>query len=1023
MALSVGQIGLDLVVNKNQFQKQMSGITGIAKKAGSVLATAFDLKKIVDFGKQCIELGSNLAEVQNVVDVTFPHMTAQVDQFAKSAAASFGLSETMAKQFTGNFGAMAQAFGFSEKQAYNMGTTLTGLAGDVASFYNISQDEAYTKLKSVFTGETESLKDLGVVMTQNALDAYAMANGWGKTTQAMSEAEKVALRYQFVQEQLSAASGDFVRTSDSWANQVRVLKLQFDSLKAALGQGLINILTPVLKLLNQLLGKLMTAASAFKSFTEMLTGKKAEAGSGFRDTASDLSAAAGAADSLTDSTKDVGKAAEKASRSLMGFDKINKLQDKGGSEGGGTQNLPIKGMDINYGNLAEGDTVIDELDSKFQNMFQNIQRNIQPTIDSFKRLWNEGLKQLGSFTQTALGDFFSGFLGKVAGWLFQTGIPGFVDALNDGLMDIKFEDINEALRGLWDALAPFAIHVGEGLLWFWQNVLVPLGVWTANEVVPRFLDTLAIAVEAVNRILEALQPLFQWFWDTVLQPLASWAGGIFLDVWDKINGALKAFSEWCNKNPNVIQGITVTVAAFFAAWKGIELLSFIQQSGGIVGALGRISKSLFGATAAKVKDKIETLYLNALYAKDFVMGIGASVKALAMQAKQFVVNTAAKVADKAETLYLNALYAKDFVVNLAKSTAALVKQAAQFTINTALKIADTIAQTTMTAATAAWNAVCTIATTLTKALGAAIAFMTSPIGLVIIAFTALIAIGVLVYKNWDFIKEKATAIWGAIKDWFDSVTKKIGEFFSRLWSGIEQKFRDVGSWFKQKFDAASEGIKNAFSGIRNFFSGVWDGIKNTFSHVADWFRDKFSAAWKAVKDVFSTGGKIFDGIKDGILNGLKTVINALIGGINKVIKLPFDGLNGALDKMRSISIAGFKPFTWLPSIGTPQIPKLAQGGFVKANTPRLAMIGDNRHYGEIVAPEDKLQAMVNTAVKAAGGSGLSKADVESIVNSAVTRFIAAVGKMGFFVDGELLARALDRALSNANYRQNPVEVT
>ena len=127
MALSVGQIGLDLVVNKNQFQKQMSGITGIAKKAGSVLATAFDLKKIVDFGKQCIELGSNLAEVQNVVDVTFPHMTAQVDQFAKSAAASFGLSETMAKQFTGNFGAMAQAFGFSEKQAYNMGTTLTGL--------------------------------------------------------------------------------------------------------------------------------------------------------------------------------------------------------------------------------------------------------------------------------------------------------------------------------------------------------------------------------------------------------------------------------------------------------------------------------------------------------------------------------------------------------------------------------------------------------------------------------------------------------------------------------------------------------------------------------------------------------------------------------------------------------------------------------------------------------------------------------------------------------------------------------
>ena len=117
MAQSVGEIGLDLVVNQNQFNRQMSGITGLAKKAGAALAAAFAVKKIVDFGKECLELGSDLAEVQNVVDVTFPSMTAQVDQFAKSAASSFGLSETMAKQYTGMFGAMAKAVGFSEQQA------------------------------------------------------------------------------------------------------------------------------------------------------------------------------------------------------------------------------------------------------------------------------------------------------------------------------------------------------------------------------------------------------------------------------------------------------------------------------------------------------------------------------------------------------------------------------------------------------------------------------------------------------------------------------------------------------------------------------------------------------------------------------------------------------------------------------------------------------------------------------------------------------------------------------------------
>lgn len=135
--------------------------SSFVKKIGAALAGAFAVKKIVDFGKQCLELGSDLTEVENVVDVTFPHMTAQADEFAKKAIHNFGLSETMAKQYSGTYGAMAKAFGFTEKAAYDMGTTLAGLSGDVASFYNLNQSEAYTKLKSVFTGETESLKDLG----------------------------------------------------------------------------------------------------------------------------------------------------------------------------------------------------------------------------------------------------------------------------------------------------------------------------------------------------------------------------------------------------------------------------------------------------------------------------------------------------------------------------------------------------------------------------------------------------------------------------------------------------------------------------------------------------------------------------------------------------------------------------------------------------------------------------------------------------------------------------------------------
>lgn len=238
-------------------------------KLGKTLAASAVVGAVVDFGKECIELGSDLEEVQNVVDVTFETMSDDVNQFARDAQKSAGLSEKMAKQYVGTFGAMADSFGFTETEAYEMSTALTQLTGDVASFYNLSQDEAMNKLKGVFTGETEALKELGVVMTQTALDNYALANGFGKTTAQMTEQEKVALRYQFVMDQLSAASGDFVRTQDSWANQSKILALQWESLMATIGSGLIDALMPGMEFLNDtVLPMLQDVADGFAEAME-----------------------------------------------------------------------------------------------------------------------------------------------------------------------------------------------------------------------------------------------------------------------------------------------------------------------------------------------------------------------------------------------------------------------------------------------------------------------------------------------------------------------------------------------------------------------------------------------------------------------------------------------------------------------------------------------------------------------------------------------------------------------------------
>ena len=205
----------------NVVNSKVNSINASFSKLGKILAGVLSAAALVKFTKDCLDAGSNLAEVQNVVDVTFGSMSSKVNEFAKNAWKTIGLSETMAKQYMGNFGAMSKSMGFTVNEAEKMGEQLTNLSGDVASFYNITQDESYTKLKSVFTGETESLKELGVVMTQENLNAFAMANGFGKTVDAMNQQEKVALRLAYVTQNLSAANGDFSRTSGSWANQVR----------------------------------------------------------------------------------------------------------------------------------------------------------------------------------------------------------------------------------------------------------------------------------------------------------------------------------------------------------------------------------------------------------------------------------------------------------------------------------------------------------------------------------------------------------------------------------------------------------------------------------------------------------------------------------------------------------------------------------------------------------------------------------------------------------------------------------
>lgn len=239
----------------------------------------------------------------------------------------------------------------------------------------------------------------------------------------------------------------------------------------------------------------------------------------------------------------------------------------------------------------------------------------------------------------------------------------------------------------------------------------------------------------------------------------------------------------------------------------------------------------------------------------------------------------------------------------------------------------------------------------------------------------------------DLVLDMLNSIKGYFQDYIEKAKEAGGDVILGIFDGIIDALKNFGVWiydhifkpfidgFKSAFGIHSpskvmaemgsyimqgllNGIDSMVNDVVSAFSGLLKKIKGVFSNISDWFRDKFSAAWQAVKDVFSNGGEIFGGIKDGILTALKAVVNALIDGINKVISIPFDGINVALKKIKDVSILGISPFSWINTISVPQIPRLAAGAVIPPNREFLAVLGDQRSGTNIEAPADLIRQIV-----------------------------------------------------------------
>ena len=603
-------------------KKSFNGLGSVVKKVGLLIGGVFAARKLVEFGKECLDLGSDLAEVQNVVDVTFTTLSDKVNDFAKAAMSSAGLSETMAKQYVGTFGAMAKSFGFTEQQAYDMSTQLTQLTGDVASFYNISQDLAYTKLKSVFTGETETLKDLGVVMTQTALDQYALANGYGKTTSKMTEQEKVALRLKFVTEQLSAASGDFARTSGSWANQVRVMQLQLQSLKATVGQGLINIFTPVIKVINTLLAKLATVANAFKSFTELITGNKSSgqtgaSGAGLMGT--DLTAtedaydsAADGASNLADSTQAVSDSTKKSTsalkkqnkalkKNIAPFDELKVIGKEAADAISGATKTPTVKADnidlgnvgqVDYGDLAKGGSQIDKLSESAKKLSDILKQLWKP----FQEAWNrEGKNTIDSakYMFSSLSELAKS-VGKsiMEVWTNGTGIEMLSTMLR--ILQNIFKiigNIASQLSKAWNknkvgtAIIQNLANAFQKVLDFIEKIAKATADWAGKLDFYPLLDSIKNLTKSFAPIIEALGNVLEWIYTNIILPSLKWL--IETGIPTLIN-IVSGFLNFLGEHQTLVEAFGAALIGMFATAKIIPAVTTL------IGNIGNIGLALKG---------------------------------------------------------------------------------------------------------------------------------------------------------------------------------------------------------------------------------------------------------------------------------------------------------------------------------------------------------------------------------------------------------------------------------------------
>ena len=592
MAMTVDELQVLITAQTSKFnseiakvQSQISGLdknvkntsSNLTKSFGSLAAKVISVGAIIKLTAASITQAMNFIEDENLFQVSMGKWADATRDWSNEVQNSVGVSAAWLRKYSGVMTNMTASMGLAQDQAVKLGRGIALLSNDIASFYNISAESAFEKIQSAMAGMSRPLQELGIMVRDSEVKQTAYANGIARTGDELNTQQKALATYLAILQRTSNAQGDLARTINSPANQMRMLKTSIIDLGVAIGTMFQPLLSVILPVLNAIV---IATTRAFQAIARLF-GIEFDA-SAYANDFSDISTGVESVGEAADSS---GGKVKKLAKQLAAFDEMNTLNtpddsSSGGGSGGGSGGT-VDLLKIDWDKLYSGG--FDKVTNKALEMADKIYK-------AFEKLGKK---------------------------------------LNNTFKKIDWAKISAGLNEVWEALKPFGERIGAGLEWFYDNVLEPLVVWAANNLLPAALHAIAGAINLIGAIIDACAPTFTWLFDNFLRPITEFTGGIIVGVLQGIGDML----NWIAQQQAVVElikNIALTIGIMVAAWEAYQLVAGIvtgiqiAMTGAMVAgttASGAYAVGLGIVTAAQSACATAGTVLNAVFSTTSIVGL------------------------------------------------------------------------------------------------------------------------------------------------------------------------------------------------------------------------------------------------------------------------------------------------------------------------------------------------------------------------------------------------------------------